>query len=49
MRQGGGTEAKEAGGGRVSGEPGEGLSGLWLTIGECDGVKVSEKGDDGRR
>ena len=47
MRQGGGTEAKEEGRGRTVGELREGLSGLWKTFGEFDGVQISGKGDDG--
>ena len=39
-------EAKASGRGGTVGELGEGLSGLWITFGECDGVKISGKGDD---
>ena len=35
-------------GGGTAGELGEVLSGIWRTFGECDGVDISGKGDDGR-
>ena len=30
-------------------ELGEGLSGLWRSFRECNGVQISGEGDDGRR
>ena len=49
MIQGGGAEEKADGGGGTMGDLGEGLSGLWRTFIECDGVQISGEGDDGRR
>ena len=47
VRQGGGAEEKVSGGEGIEVELVEGLSGLWRTFGKCDGIQVSEKGDDG--
>ena len=47
VRQGGGAEEKEVIRRGIEGELGEGLSGLRITFGKCDGVQVSGKGDDG--
>ena len=47
VRQGGGKEAKTAGGGGAAGEFGEGLPGLRGTVGDCDTIQISGKGADG--
>ena len=47
LRQGGGAKEKAVIGGRIEGELGEGLSGLWITFGKCDRVQVYGKGNDG--
>ena len=41
VRQGGGVEEKASGGGGTAGDIGEGISGLWLSFRECDGIQVS--------
>ena len=48
-RQGIGAEEKVDSGGGTAGEIVEGLSGLWCSFGECDGVQVSGEGDNGER
>ena len=40
-------EANEAGGGGTVGDLVEGLSGLWRTFGEYEGVQISGKGANG--
>ena len=49
VRQRGGAEDKVASGRGTVGDLREGLSGLWLSFGEFDGVQVSGEGDDGGR
>ena len=49
VRQGGGAEEKVDIGGGTAGEIGEGLSGLWFSFGEYDGVQLSGEGDNGGR
>ena len=49
VRQGGGAEEKADIRGGTVGELGEGLSGLWRSFGEYDGIQVSAEGDDGGR
>ena len=39
-------EAKEDDRGGTVGDLEEGISGLWRTFEECDGVQISGKGDD---
>ena len=48
VRQGGGEEAQTAGGGGVSGEFGEGLTGLWGITGDSHLVQGPGTGYDGR-
>ena len=48
VRQGGGAEEKAVSREGIEEELGEGLPGLWITFGKCDGFHVSGKGDDGR-
>ena len=49
MRQGGRAESKAAGKGGTEVDIVEGLSGIWRSFRECDTVKISREGNDGRR